>query len=142
LLVRERVEREYARLYKDIGLGITTWSPLASGLLTGKYNDGIPADSRVMLKGYEWLKTSVTDPKRIKIVKDLVPVAAELGVSMAQMSLAWCIKNPNVSTVITGASRAEQVRENMKAVNVAEKLTPEVMQRIREILGDKPEEED
>jgi voltage-dependent potassium channel beta subunit len=142
LLVRERVEREYARLYKDIGLGITTWSPLASGLLTGKYNDGIPVDSRVMLKGYEWLKTSVTDPKRIKIVKDLVPVAAELGVSMAQMSLAWCIKNPNVSTVITGASRAEQVRENMKAVNVAEKLTPEVMQRIREILGDKPEEED
>ena len=142
LLVRERVEREYARLYKDIGLGITTWSPLASGLLTGKYNDGIPVDSRVMLKGYEWLKTSVTDPKRIKIVKDLVPVAAELGVSMAQMSLAWCIKNPHVSTVITGASRAEQVRENMKAVNVAEKLTPEVMQRIREILGDKPEEED
>jgi len=142
LLVRERVEREYARLYKDIGLGITTWSPLASGLLTGKYNDGIPVDSRVMLKGYEWLKTSVTDPKRIKIVKDLVPVAAELGVSMAQMSLAWCLKNPNVSTVITGASRAEQVRENMKAVNVAEKLTPEVMQRIREILGDKPEEED
>jgi voltage-dependent potassium channel beta subunit len=142
LLVREKVEREYAPLYRDIGLGITTWSPLASGLLTGKYNDGIPADSRIMLKGYEWLKTSVTDPKRIKIVKDLIPVAAELGASMAQMSLAWCLKNPNVSTVITGASRVEQVRENMRALDVAEKLTPEVMQRIRAILGDKPEEAD
>jgi voltage-dependent potassium channel beta subunit len=142
MLVREKVEREYARLYKDIGLGITTWSPLASGLLTGKYNNGIPADSRAMLKGYEWLKPSVTDPKRIKIVRDLVPVAAELDASMAQMALAWCLKNPNVSTVITGASRVDQVRENMKALDVVEKLTPEVMQRIREILGDKPEEED
>ena len=130
LLVRERVEREYARLYKDIGLGITTWSPLASGLLTGKYNDGIPADSRVMLKGYEWLKTSVTDPKRIKIVKDLVPVAAELGVSMAQMSLAWCLKNPNVSTVIMGASKAEQVVENLEAASVVPLLTDEVMKKI------------
>jgi len=141
LLARERVEREYAPLYRDIGLGITTWSPLASGLLSGKYNDGIPADSRAMLKGYEWLKPSVTDPKRIKIVKNLVPVAAEIGASMAQISLAWCLKNPNVSTVITGASRVEQVRENMKALNVAEKLTPEVMQRIRAVLGDKPEED-
>jgi voltage-dependent potassium channel beta subunit len=142
MLVREKVEREYARLYRDIGLGTTTWSPLASGLLTGKYNDGIPSDSRAKLKGYEWLKPSITDPKRIKIVKKLVPVAADLGASMAQMALAWCLKNPNVSTVITGASRVEQVKENMKALDIVEKLTPNVMQRINEILGNKPEEED
>jgi len=142
MLVREKVEREYARLYRDIGLGTTTWSPLASGLLTGKYNEGIPSDSRATLKGYEWLKPAITDPKRIKIVKNLAPVAADLGASMAQMALAWCLKNPNVSTVITGASRVEQVKENLKALDVVDKLTPDVMQRINEILGNKPEEED
>jgi voltage-dependent potassium channel beta subunit len=142
MLVREKVEREYARLYRDIGLGTTTWSPLASGLLTGKYNEGIPSDSRATLKGYEWLKPAITDPKRIKIVKNLAPVAAAMGASMAQMALAWCLKNPNVSTVITGASRVEQVKENLKTLDVVDKLTPDVMQRINEILGNKPEEED
>jgi voltage-dependent potassium channel beta subunit len=142
MLTRDKLEREYARLYRDLGIGATTWSPLASGLLTGKYNDGIPSDSRATLKGYEWLKPSITDPKRTKIVKKLVPVAADLGASMAQMALAWCLKNPNVSTVITGASRAEQVKENMKALDILDKLTPDVMQRINEILGNKPEEED
>lgn len=138
MLHRERVEREYARLYQDIGLGTTIWSPLASGLLTGKYNDGIPADSRANLKGYEWLRPQITDPARIETVKRLVPIAADLGISMAQMALAWCLKNPNVSTVITGASRVEQVKENMKALEAVEKLTPEVMQRIEEALGNKP----
>ncbi len=139
MLHRDRVEREYARLYKDIGLGTTVWSPLASGLLTGKYNNGTPADSRANLKGYEWLRPQITDPARLETVKRLTPIAADLGVSMAQMALAWCLKNPNVSTVITGASRVEQVKENMKALEVVEKLTPEVMQRIEEALGNKPD---
>jgi voltage-dependent potassium channel beta subunit len=142
MLVREKVEREYARLFRDLGLGATIWSPLASGLLTGKYNDGIPSDSRGTLKGYEWLKPSITDPKRIGIVKKLVPIAADLGASMAQMALAWCLKNPNVSTVITGASRVEQVKENMKALEIVDKLTPEVMQRIDDTLGNKSAAED
>jgi voltage-dependent potassium channel beta subunit len=142
MLVREKVEREYARLFRDLGLGATIWSPLASGLLTGKYNDGIPSDSRGTLKGYEWLKPSITDPKRIGIVKKLVPIAADLGASMAQMALAWCLKNPNVSTVITGASRVEQVKENMKALDIVDKLTPEVMQRIDDALGNKSAAED
>jgi voltage-dependent potassium channel beta subunit len=142
LFHRERVEKEYARLYRDIGLGTTIWSPLASGLLTGKYNDSIPQDSRANLKGYEWVKEMLTDPVRLEKVRKLAPVAAELGVSLAQMSLAWCLKNPNVSTVITGASRVEQVHENMKALEAVEKLTPEVMIRIEEIMGNKPEEED
>jgi voltage-dependent potassium channel beta subunit len=142
LLHREKVEKEYSRLYGDIGLGTTIWSPLASGLLTGKYNDGIPADSRASLKGYEWLKPTITDPARIDTVKRLVPIAADLGIPLAQMALAWCLKNPNVSTVITGASRVEQVQENMKALEAVERLTPEVMARIDEALGNKPQEEE
>ncbi|PJF45394.1 MAG: aldo/keto reductase, partial [Candidatus Thermofonsia Clade 3 bacterium] len=113
-LHRDRVEKEYARLYEDIGLGLTTWSPLASGLLTGKYNDGIPADSRANLPGYEWLKAMLTDPKRLAIVRALQPIANDLGCTMSQLAIAWCVKNPHVSTVITGASRVSQVHENMK----------------------------
>jgi voltage-dependent potassium channel beta subunit len=135
LLHRERVEQEYARLYRDIGLGTTIWSPLASGLLTGKYNDGIPANSRGTVKGYEWLAERLSDQPKIAIVKRLVPIAADLGCTMAQMSLAWCLKNPNVSTAITGASRPEQVTENMKALDVVPKLTPEIMARIDGALG-------
>lgn len=142
MLVREKFEREYARIFHDLGIGTTIWSPLASGLLTGKYNDGIPSDSRANLKGYEWLKPQITDASRIAIVKRLVPIANELGISMAHMALAWCLKNPNVSTVITGASRVEQVHDNMKAVEAVDKLTPEVMARIDVALGNKPEEED
>lgn len=142
MLHRERVEREYARLYRDLGLGTTIWSPLASGLLTGKYNDGIPADSRANLAGYEWLRPHITNPKRVEVAKRLAGIAADLGISMAQMALAWCLKNPNVSTVITGASRVEQVQENMKALDAVEKLTPEVMQRIEEALGKQPAEEE
>jgi voltage-dependent potassium channel beta subunit len=139
---RQKVEQEFARLYQDIGLGTTTWSPLASGMLTGKYLNGLPADSRANLKDYEWLKKAVTDPDRISKVKELASIAADLGVSMTQMALAWCLKNPHVSTVITGASRVEQVRENMGASGVVEKLTPEVMTRIDEVLGNKPHEEE
>ena len=141
MLWRERFEKEYARLYKEIGLGTTIWSPLASGILTGKYNDGIPADSRASLKNYEWLKKEIT-PDKIETVKKLAPVAADLGCTMAQLAIAWCVKNPNVSTVITGASHVEQVHENMKAQEVAAKLTPDVMERIEGVLGNKPKDSD
>jgi voltage-dependent potassium channel beta subunit len=130
LLARDRVEGEYARLYSDIGLGTTIWSPLASGLLTGKYNDGIPPGSRGTVKGYEFLVERLSDRDKIAVVRRLGPIAAELGCTLAQMSLAWCLKNPYVSTVITGASRPAQVVENMKALDVVAKLTPEVMTRI------------
>ena len=139
---RQKVEKEYRRLYQDIGLGTTTWSPLASGMLTGKYKDGIPADSRANLKGYEWLKPDLTDADRIEKVKKLAPLAAGLGISMAQLALAWCLKNPQVSTVIMGASRVAQVHENLKALEAVEKLTPEVMVAIETILGNRPEEDD
>jgi voltage-dependent potassium channel beta subunit len=135
LLHRDRVEKEYARLYADIGLGTTTWSPLASGLLTGKYNDGVPADSRATLKGYEWLAERLTDPAKIAVARRLAPLAAELGCTMAQLALAWCLKNPQVSTVITGASRASQVTENMRALDVVARLTPDVMARIDILLA-------
>lgn len=138
MFVRERFEKEYARLFKDYGYGSTTWSPLASGLLTGKYNNGIPANSRGSLPGYEWLRDSLSDEQRIVKVRALQPLAEEIGATLAQMAIAWCLKNPNVSTVITGASRASQVHENMKALEVVEKLTPDFMKRIDEILGNNP----
>jgi voltage-dependent potassium channel beta subunit len=130
LLARRRMEVEYARLFHDYGYGATTWSPLASGLLTGKYNKGIPADSRGAVKGYEWLKEQLTDEGALAKVRALQPIADELGVTMAQLAIAWATKNPNVSSVITGASRVAQVQENMKAIEVAEKLTSEIMARI------------
>lgn len=127
LLWRDRVEKEYAELYSGIGLGLTTWSPLASGLLTGKYNDGVPAGTRASLPDYQWLQKNVTDPDRVAKARKLAPIAADLGISMGQLALAWCMKNPNVSTVITGASRVEQVYDNLKAVDAIDKLTPDVM---------------
>src|SRR6476620_4462666 len=133
LFERRKVEREYARLYEDIGLGLTTWSPLASGLLTGKYLDGVPDDSRGNLPGYEWLRGMLTDPKTNDRVRARAAVADDLGCSMAQLALAWCTKNPHVSTVITGASRASQVVENMGALRALEQLTPEVKTEIEAI---------
>jgi voltage-dependent potassium channel beta subunit len=131
LLHRDRVESEYARLYDDLGLGLTTWSPLASGLLSGKYLGGrIPPDSRGALRGYEWLAEKLTDPAKTAVVRRLDPIARELGCTLAQLSIAWCMKNPQVSTVITGASRVEQVHENLKALDVVPKLTQQVMTRI------------
>src|SRR6266508_3233401 len=105
---RRKVERSYRRLYDEIGLGLTTWSPLASGVLTGKYLDGVPDDSRANLPGYEWLREALTNEKTNARVRDLKVIADELGCSLAQLSLAWCTKNPHVTTVITGASRASQ----------------------------------
>jgi len=135
LLHRDRVEKEYARLYRDLGLGTTTWSPLSSGLLTGKYDRGIPPGTRATLKGYEWLAERLTDQNKVATVRRLAPIAADLGCTLAQMSLAWCLKNPNVSTVITGASRPAQVVENMAALDVVGKLTPDVMARIDAALA-------
>ena len=132
LFRRERVEVEYGDLYDDIGLGLTTWSPLASGLLTGKYNDGVPPGSRATVKGYEWLAQRIVDPKRIASVRKLVPIANKLDCTPAQLALAWCLRNPDVSTVITGASRPEQVEENMRALDVVPRLTPTVVVAIEE----------
>ncbi|MEY2422548.1 MAG: hypothetical protein QOI95_2615 [Acidimicrobiaceae bacterium] len=134
LFERRRVEREYARLYEDIGLGLTTWSPLGSGLLTGKYLDGIPDGSRATLPGYEWLKDYLTDPERNAKVRKLKEVADELGCTLSQLSLAWCAKNPHVSTVITGASSAAQVHENMGALDVLSRLDDDLMARIKTIV--------
>lgn len=139
MFVRERFEKEYAPLYRDLGYGTTIWSPLASGLLTGKYNQGIPADSRASLQGYEWLKNAVITPARVEKVRQLKPLADELDCSLAQLALAWCLRNPHVSSVITGASRAAQVRENMRALDVAAKLTPELIERIEQVLDNRPE---
>jgi voltage-dependent potassium channel beta subunit len=136
LFKRKKVEHEYARLYAEIGLGTTIWSPLASGLLTGKYAKGVPSDSRGSLKSMAWLQESLLDGPKNAIVARLGAVAQDLGCTTAQLAIAWCLKNPNVSTVITGASRVEQVAENMKALTVATLLTPEVMARIETIIGE------
>lgn len=134
LLARDRVEKEHARLYKEIGLGLTTFSPLASGLLSGKYNSGIPEDSRATLPGYEFIKERVTNQTNLEKARRLTPIAQDLGCTLAQMALAWCLKNLNVSTVITGASKASQVTENMRALEMVPKLTPEVMAKIEEAV--------
>jgi voltage-dependent potassium channel beta subunit len=134
MLERRRVETEYKRLYEDIGLGTTIWSPLASGLLTGKYLEGIPADSRGALPGYGFLKSRLTDEAALGKVRRLVPIAESLGCSLAQLALAWCTKFPGVSTVITGASRQSQVTENFAALDVIPLLTDEVMQKIEAAL--------
>jgi voltage-dependent potassium channel beta subunit len=142
MFARKRVEREYMHLFEEFGIGTTIWSPLASGLLTGKYNNGIPKDTRISLKGYEWLhKDFESDEAKhnIEKVRQLMPIASELGITVAQMAIAWVLKNPHVSSVITGASKPEQVIENMNALEAAGKLIPEVMERIENVLGNKPE---
>jgi len=133
LFHRKRVEQEYARLCADIGLGLTTWSPLASGLLTGKYRSGIPTDSRGAMETMGFLVKGLTDPARNAAVAKLEAIAAELGCSMAQLAIAWCAKNPRVSSVITGASKLTQLRDNLGAIEVLPKLAPDVMARIDEI---------
>ena len=136
LFHRKRVEQEYQRLYEDIGLGLTTWSPLASGLLTGKYRSGVPQGSRATLKNYGFLKDHVTDPKKNQLVGELEEIAKQLGATTAQLALGWCLKNPQVSTVITGASTPKQVEENMMATEFATKITPEVLERINTVIGE------
>jgi aryl-alcohol dehydrogenase-like predicted oxidoreductase len=142
LFSRHRFSREYERVYKEYGYGATIWSPLASGLLTGKYNKGIPSGSRGALEGYDWLHDSLTDQRKLAKVQALEPIANELGCTVSQLALAWCLKNPFVSSVITGASRVEQVHENMKASEVAPKLTPEILERIDTIFEIKKDEDD
>ena len=138
LFERDKIENEFLEIYKNVGLGTTIWSPLASGLLTGKYNDGIPRGSRFALEGFDWLKDQWVLDDKVKKVKKLAELAAKLGVSTASLSIAWCIKNPNVTTAILGATRKEQLLENLKAIDAMEKLTPELMQRIDEIVQTKP----
>lgn len=143
LFERKRFEKEYARLFQDYDYGTTIWSPLASGMLTGKYLKGIPKDSRANLKGYDWLHKDITDKDRLAKVRALQPIAKELGCSLSQVAIAWCLKNPNVSTVILGASKVEQLQENLKAEKVVAKLTPKVMERIDKAFGvEKEEDED
>ena len=133
LFQRHRFAAEYDRLYKELGYGSTTWSPLASGLLTGKYQAGIPSDSRGALEGYDWLQGQLTDADSLAKVAALQPIAREMGASLAQFSLAWCLQNPHVSSVMTGASRVEQLHENMKAIEFIDSFTPDVMAAIDRI---------
>lgn len=142
LFERKRFEEEYARVFQDYGYGTTIWSPLASGMLTGKYLKGIPKDSRANLKGYGWLQKDVRDKERLAKVRALQPIAKSLGCTLSQLSLAWCLKNPNVSTVILGASKVEQLQENLKADKLVSKLTPKVMEKIDKAFGVKKEDDD
>ncbi|UJJ59373.1 potassium channel beta subunit family protein [Rhodanobacter denitrificans] len=136
LLHRERVELEYAPLYEAYGMGTTIWSPLASGLLSGKYNDGVPADSRLAQPDYEWLRESVLGhgDERLGKVRALQPIAAELGTSLAQLAIAWCLLNPHVSTVMLGASKREQLAQNLDALALLPRLDAAVAQRIRQVV--------
>jgi voltage-dependent potassium channel beta subunit len=135
LFWRDRVEKEYAPLYDEIGLGLTTYSPLASGLLTGKYAGGVPAGSRAALEGYEWLRDVLVDPRVNAIVAELSKVAVDLGCTTSQLAIAWCTLNPRVSTVMTGASRVEQVEENMASLEVVDRLDDSVLARIDAITS-------
>jgi voltage-dependent potassium channel beta subunit len=139
MLQRDKVEREYLPLYSRIGLGITSWSPLASGLLTGKYNGGIPQGSRASLEGYEWLRHRIITPQNIDLIKQLEPIAKDLNCTMAQLALAWCARNENVSTVITGATSSKQVRENMGALDVTSRLDGDASKRVDVILNERPQ---
>lgn len=141
LLHRDKVEAEFLPLYENYGLGTTTWSPLASGILTGKYNEGIPSDSRLNLPDYQWLKdlwTSDEGKQKLEKVRNLTQLSKEIGISLAHLSIAWCLKNPNVSTVILGASRLSQLEDNLKSLDVVKELTPEVMDRIESIVDNQP----
>jgi voltage-dependent potassium channel beta subunit len=135
LFERRRFSEGYRRVYEDHGYGSTTWSPLASGTLTGKYQAGVPEGSRGSLESLAWLRDQITDPARLAKVAALQPLAQQMGATLAQFSIAWCLQNPWVSTVITGASRVDQLHENMKAVDIADRFTPEVMAAIDEIFA-------
>ena len=141
MFTRDKVEREFAPLYGEVGLGTTIWSPLASGMLTGKYLDGDPGDTRISLKDYEWLRKTFHDEeaqRRLDVVRNLGEFAKELGTTLPRLALAWCLKNPHVSTAIMGASRVEQLVDNLQSLEVVARLTPEVMEKVEGILGNKP----
>lgn len=135
---RDKLEVEYYTIFKNLGMGTTIWSPLASGLLTGKYNDGVPEGSRLALEGFEWLKDKTLSEQRLSRVRDLEGVAKDLNTSLATLAIAWCIKNPNVTTAILGATKESQLTENLKALDVYPKLTDEIMERIDEVMQTKP----
>ena len=135
LFHRKRVETEYRHLYNDIGMGLTTWSPLASGLLTGKYRNGIPKDSRAAMPRMSFLVEGLTDPAKNAAVGALDVVAKDLGCTLSQLAIAWCARNPHVSSVITGASRVEQVKENLKALDFVPKITAPVLERVEKIVA-------
>lgn len=142
MLHRDKVEREFLPLYANLGLGTTTWSPLASGVLTGKYRDGIPEDSRMAVPEYGWLREEFESEEgraQVRKAADLEGVAKELGISQAQLAVAWCLKNPHVSTVILGASKPGQLSENLAALEKLPLLTDEVMKRIEKVLDNRPE---
>lgn len=138
LFERENVEKNYRDIYRTVGLGTTIWSPLASGLLSGKYNDGIPQDSRLALEGFDWLRDKLFLEEKVNKVKALAELAKSLNVTTAQLSIAWCLKNENVSTVILGATKEYQLEENLKSLEVVPQLTPEVMEKIESIMNNKP----
>jgi voltage-dependent potassium channel beta subunit len=138
LLERNKMENEYRMIFDTVGMGTTIWSPLASGLLTGKYNNGIPDNSRFALEGFDWLRDRWLVEDKISRVRALGKVAQELGTSQATLSIAWCMANPDVTTAILGATKKEQLQENLKALEVLPKLTPEVLQHIDEIIQTKP----
>jgi voltage-dependent potassium channel beta subunit len=135
---REKIEKEFLQIFKTVGLGTTIWSPLASGLLTGKYNDGIPEGSRLSISGFEWLKEKNITEQKLQSVRSLQTLANDLGVSLANLSIAWCIRNPNVTTAILGATKKEQLTENLKSLDVLPLLSDEIMNRIDEVMQTKP----
>jgi voltage-dependent potassium channel beta subunit len=138
LFERDKIEKDFLEIYKNVGLGTTIWSPLASGLLTGKYNNGIPKGSRFALEGFNWLKERWVMDAKVKKVKKLSELAAKMNVSTAALSIAWCIKNPNVSTAILGATKKAQLLDNLKALDVVAMLTPDIMEKIETIMKTKP----
>ncbi|MEO7263763.1 MAG: aldo/keto reductase [Ferruginibacter sp.] len=138
LFERQKVEQDYFEIYKNVGLGTTTWSPLAAGLLSGKYNDGIPKNSRFALAGFDWLKERWVTDEKLKKVKKLSALAEKLGISTAQLSIAWCLHNPNVSTVILGATKKQQLTENLKALDALPLITSDVIESIEKIMQNKP----
>jgi voltage-dependent potassium channel beta subunit len=140
LLERQKMEYEFLMIFKTVGMGTTIWSPLASGLLTGKYNDGIPEGSRFALEGFDWLKNQWMVDDKLNKVRQLTEIAREIGTSTATLSIAWCVANPNVTTAILGATKKEQLTENLKALEVLPKLNAEVMQRIDEVMQTKPKQ--
>lgn len=138
LFEREKMDKEYLDIFRTVGMGTTIWSPLASGLLTGKYNDGVPKGSRFALEGFDWLKDRWVADDKLKKVKKLTELAAKTGISTAAMSIAWCLKNPHVSTVILGATKKQQLHDNLKSLEAVEKLTTDVMDKIETIMKTKP----
>lgn len=138
LFTREQIEKNYMDIFRTVGMGTTIWSPLASGLLSGKYNDGVPKNSRMALQGFDWLKDRWISDDKLKKVKKLTELANKLGCTTAQLSIAWCIKNPNVSTAILGATKKQQLLDNLKSLDMVAKLTPDVIEKIEKIMDNKP----